>query len=99
MAHTNPVVNGSNMTVLSHFGAIMWHYMNVRGLSDAKVANGVGCGTSTIFKLRHGHLEYCGISLLSRICLYFGFVLSDWLNPVHPNSVVSPFASSPTKVG
>lgn len=75
-------INSSNQSILVPFGAIMKHYMNLKGFGDRSLAKAVGCDYTFIFRLRKGQVKYCGFSILSRISITLGFRLADWFAPI-----------------
>ena len=88
-------ITASNLRALYPFSIRLATYRRSKGYSYEYLASEIGCAKSTIFVLEHNTLEYCGISILSRIAVYFGCELTDWLSPVKEKEEIksdkSPF--------
>jgi len=72
--HLQIEVNKQNSEILSifseHLNLIAFTDFNSGNQFDTIVSKGCGCSRQTVYLLRKRRLKYCGISLLTKICVF-----------------------------
>ena len=85
-----------NRRLLAKLSPLIVHYRNLKGISRSTLASKVGCSVSMIRQLELNLLDYCGLSILSKVALYFDCSLLDWLQQPQATPQakdVNPFVS------
>ena len=81
-----------NRRLLAKLSPLIVHYRHLKGISRSTLASKVGCSVSMIRQLELNLLDYCGLSILSTVALYFDCSLLDWLQQPQAKDV-NPFVS------
>lgn len=81
------VVHASNKAIIRLIGLHIERLKQENGLSYETVGIRTGCAGSTVYNICKGKANFCGISLLSKLALSFGYTLEELLScPVVPGN-------------
>ena len=85
--HHNPTYNdiyASNRAVIALVGRFIECYMKENGLSYRAMAKRVKCAHMTIYAINKSRMNYCSLTLLSRVAVACGCSLLEWLRAPVP---------------
>ncbi len=76
---TKDTIYDSNKAIIRILGLHIERLRHEKGLSYETVGKRTGCSDTTVYRICKGTMEFCGISLLSKLALSFGYTLEDLL--------------------